>query len=217
MEILTQFSTRELRKLFESRIYMVFKEHGFTKLGKEYIREYHDKVFGMVSFSSYSQNLNNVLYVSMYLGFAQKDLSRLLYALLGRKTNKSLFCTGWKGLCYIIPEATYHQYEWRMTNESEINMACSSISDILSGIVEPFFENSGHYSRFKYNVINGGFCTLRKIVIPTIYYYDGDNQRAEEFINKQIMLDSHSYSSVNPLEIVYLNNFKPLLKVPNKP
>lgn len=216
MEVLMLFSTRELRKLFESSIYIVFQEHGFTRLGKEYVKEYHDKVFGMVSFSSYSQGHNNALYVSMYLGFAQKDISLLLNALIGRKTNKSLFCTGWKGLCDIIPEASYHEYEWKMTNEIDIKTVCSSISDIISGIVEPFFENNGHYSRFKYNVINGGFCTLRKIVIPTIYYFDGDNQSAEDYINKQIMIDSQSYSSFNPIEMVYLSNFKPLLEIPNK-
>lgn len=213
MAILKKYSAQELRKALSKEVEPLLTKYGFKKTIQGYRREYKDGVYGFITFLGSSGGVYNSICFNMYVGMAQKNVSRLINELMELPKTAAPFCIGWQGVIEIIQDAKFKDYEWRAETPKDITAFMPNISHIMSNNVLPFFEDNCCMPMYKYNIYSGRCAGLswKDRVIPVLLYLDGDKGKGNDYIQRRIKESSNS-AYQDSIDKIFIKNF---ISLPN--
>lgn len=206
MEVLNKYSSRELRSLLSKCLTPIIAQLGFKRHNHYFIKEYKDGVFGLIGISGSSCGDKNTLYCTLYVGMAQKDVSKMINDLV--EYSRSFLFEGWQGISDIIPDGKYKDYEWKISSQADIDVLVQRVLQLATQIILPFFEENCCKSMYRYNIMSGRFAdnSQKDRIIPILYYLDGDKQRGINYVESRIR-NNPDKAYCDLIDKVFLDNY----------
>lgn len=215
-----------LKKEIENIIKTNCYDLSFKKKKYIYYQALNDNTIGTLAFGISRYGIPHSLFVNVNVGLIYKDINKILVDLLGNDYDffKDGIAMGLTSLGYLMPDKSYKEWQFiESTNHSDnINEMFESIKKYALPLFDRFLNIDNFEEALIFNKLHS---TISRLLLPIIYYLQGNPQMGIDYINSYIakrqqkeidswnpeLINSVSSKNIDSFYLEFIERYKELI------
>lgn len=215
-----------LKKEIENIIKTNCYELSFKKKKYIYYQALNDNTIGTLAFGIARYGIPHSLFVAVNVGFIYKDINKILVDLLGNDYDffKDGIAMGLTSLGYLMPDNSYK--EWQFIENTDHSDNINEMFESIKKYALPLFDRFLNIDNFEEALIfNKLHSTISRLLLPIIYYLQGNPQMGIDYINSYIakrqqkeidswnpeLINSVSSKNIDSFYLEFIERYKELI------
>ena len=215
-----------LKKEIENIIKTNCYDLSFKKKKYIYYQDLNENTIGTLAFGISRYGIPHSLFVNVNVGLIYKDINKILVDLLGNDYDffKDGIAMGLTSLGYLMPDKSYKEWQFiESTNHSDnINEMFESIKKYALPLFDRFLNIDNFEEALIFNKLHS---TISRLLLPIIYYLQGNPQMGIDYINSYIakrqqkeidswnpeLINSVSSKNIDSFYLEFIERYKELI------